>query len=493
MSSRIPEAAHPEPPDANSAEWATALASRARNWPVRRWWAWSTWFSPTKLSDSRFMIRLWVIARAIIFAIWLIAVRSAQGDVYYYYDRIRDLGQLGPAKTLTEYPTPVIWVLQIPYLLGFGQRVGYLIAFVAIMLALDAGFTHSLWRHGGRLRGIAVLFWTIFLFFVGPTAYLRFDLLPSVLAGWALLAAAKNRFGRAGALVGLGAATKLWPALLWPALLRGLKKDRIKATVAMFGLGGALAVISLLWGGWDRLLSPLTWQGGRHLQVESIWATIPMVLRIFFPYDYWVGVSSFQAFEIWGPGTNAFLLMADAATYLGYLLIIACYIRWLWPGRSQRRIEAAVLMLMVVLVIIVSNKTFSPQYIMWVGGPLAAGLAMVSSQDDPNAARRRRDERRLIRTGTVLLAITLLTQLVYPIGYAGLVKRGFMRIPVTLVLAVRNLGIVLLLVWVLQWIWSFLRRDRGPERSAERPGHRDRTAPPTTIGAVEQQSNRAGA
>lgn len=416
------------------------------------------------------MATLWLAARVVIFAIWLIAVPTTQGDVTYYYEKIRALAAVGPRQTLTEYPTPVIWVLQIPYYLGLGSRIGYVVAFVVIMLALDALFTRSLWRSGGRLRGVAVLFWTIFLFFVGPTAYLRFDLLPSVLAGWALLASARGLAGRAGALIGLGAATKLWPALLWPALLRGDRRSKWIATGSMFGVGGLLAAISLVWGGWDRLLSPLTWQGGRHLQIESIWATIPMAIRMVVPYEYWVGISSFQAFEIWGPGTNLFLALAGVATYLGYLLIIACYVRWLWPGRTQRRIEGAVMMLMVVLVIIVTNKTFSPQYIMWVGGPLAAGLAMVSAQDDPVTARRVRDERRLIRTGTVLLVITLLTQLVYPIGYAGLVRRWWLvLIPVTVVLVLRNLFVVMLLVWLLQWIWSFLRPGSSSQPSSTDP------------------------
>ena len=53
---------------------------------------------------------------------------------------------------------------------------------------------------------------------IGPLSYLRFDILPAVLAGAALLYARRVPWVT-GALTGLGAAIKLWPALLWLAFL----------------------------------------------------------------------------------------------------------------------------------------------------------------------------------------------------------------------------------------------------------------------------------
>ena len=74
----------------------------------------------------------------------------------------------------------MIWVLLIPYLIGFGNEHGYVIAFVCMMLALDALFSWSLWHSGGSMGGQAVVFWTLFLAMVGPTAFLRIDLITSV-------------------------------------------------------------------------------------------------------------------------------------------------------------------------------------------------------------------------------------------------------------------------------------------------------------------------
>ena len=111
---------------------------------------------------------------------------------------------------------------------------------------------------------------SLFVFLVGPLSYVRFDMIPAVLAGGALLAA-RTRPWVAGALTGLGAAIKLWPALLIPALLAD--KERRKPTAIGFVVVGfGLALISLVTGGLTRLFSPLTWQSGRGLQIESIWA-----------------------------------------------------------------------------------------------------------------------------------------------------------------------------------------------------------------------------
>lgn len=407
--------------------------------------------------DGRHLFWVWIGARLSVFGVWLLIAPSTQGDVIYYWSKIDQLSALGPEQTLVEYPTPVIWLLYLPYLLGFGTKIGYVIAFVACMLALDVGFSWSMWRNGGRLRSHALLFWTVFLALVGPTAYLRFDLIPAVLSGWALVSLTKQKYWLAGGFIGAGAATKLWPALMWPALCLD-KKSAWRSTVGVFGFGGLLAVLSLLWAGWDRLLSPLTWQTGRHLQVESIWASLPMLARVVVGDQYWVGISTFQAFEIWGPGVSILVALASLSSAVGYLGAVVIYILW-WRLPRRRLVESAALMLLVVLIIIITNKTFSPQYIMWLGGPLAAGFAVVSF--DQTGQERSRihalDQRRLARMGWAVLALTGLTQIVYPIGYGPLVQGTLGMTAVTLVLVVRNIGILALLFWTLAWVWGFLR------------------------------------
>ena len=158
----------------------------------------------------------WLVTRTL--ALLILATKAERfmvGDVYYYHRKLRALFDVGLDQTLNEYPTPVVWILLLPYGATGGSRVGYLVAFMVVMLLLDAAFTYALYRTAGRRHDRAVDFWLLFVFLVGALSYLRFDLLPAVLGGGALLAA-RRRPWVTGALTGLGAAVKLWPALLIP-------------------------------------------------------------------------------------------------------------------------------------------------------------------------------------------------------------------------------------------------------------------------------------
>lgn len=385
--------------------------------------------------------------------------RGAQGDVNYYFDHISLLGLMGPAQTMPEYPTPILWVLTVPWLLGFGTSTGFAAAFACLMLALDAAFAYTLWRFAGHRRGQAALFWTLFIAFLGPTVYQRFDLITSVLAGWSLLLLRRDRVGAAGALVGLGAAVKLWPVALWPALCGGQRKAILRAGAGLVAVGGTAALASLVWGGWDRLVSPLSYQSDRGLQVESVFASVPMLLRSLGLGDYAVAISRYQAFEIWGTGVHVWLQAASIAGIMAYGLIAASYIVWFRRGHGRMR-EAAVLMVFTIAVLIVMNKTFSPQYVIWLGGPLAATITILGGRQ-PNTPRHAKDGARLRRVIYLVLALTLLTIVVYPIGYQALVIDAVssppVRLLVTVVLVARNALVVWLGVELTAWVVEFLK------------------------------------
>lgn len=404
------------------------------------------------------MLRVWVISRVVLFLEWA-AMLFTLGDTRYYYENISTMDLYGPEATMIEYPTPVLWLLKLPDLFSFGHRWAYVAAFFLLMFLVDALFSWTLWREGGRLRGKAIAFWSAFVPLVGTTAYLRYDILTAVLAGWALLLLRKHRPTAAGAMVGIGAALKLWPALLWPALFAGTprevnRRNRRWTTIGFWGAGCGLALASLLWAGWDRLVSPLGWQGHRGLQIESVWASIPMIGRLVDPHSYWVAVSDFNAWEISGPGTDAFQQASTVATAIGLLGAVAAYVVWV-RRPEQRLIEGAALMLLVVYVMIVTNKTFSPQYIIWVGGPLAAGWAM-ASEGVRGSHQARCDEHHLAEISEWTLLVSLLTQVIYPIGYASLVGHRPGMIAATGVLVARNLLLCWTLYVVCAWIWSFL-------------------------------------
>jgi hypothetical protein len=342
----------------------------------------------------------------------------------------------------------VIWILWLPYGASFGSRVGYLIAFVIFMLALDALFTYALWRATGRHHDTSIDFWLIFVPLIGPLAYLRFDMLPAVVAGGALLAARRKPW-ITGALTGLGAAIKLWPALLIGAFM-SYRSDRRPAGLAFVVVGFGLALISLILGGWPRLISPLTWQSDRGLQIESIWATPLMLARALRPDQWIVDMSQYQAYEIFGPGVDAWVMISSIATVLGLVLIILLTVR---AFRHDGSTPAAIgfVVLAIVAIMTITNKTLSPQYLLWMGGPMAALLAY-----RPQA---RPDEQPAInRIAGQVLILALLTQLVYPLFYNSYLGREghAMIIISTIVTTIRNVALVVFTIEVCLMAWRML-------------------------------------
>lgn len=390
----------------------------------------------------------WLATRVLMLAVLALFERFITGDVFYYHRKITALFEVGLPGTLMEYPTPVVWILTLPYGLSLGNGWGYVVVFALFMLALDAALTYALWRSAGRRHDVAVDFWIVFVLFVGPLSYMRFDMIPAVLAGGALLAA-RTKPWVAGALTGLGAAIKLWPALLIPALL-ARKETRKPTAIGFVVVGFGLALLSLLTGGITRLFSPLTWQSGRGLQIESIWASPLMLLRMLDPSRWVVEISRYQAYEIFGSGVGGWQTVSDVATVLGLVGIVLLWVRAFRVRDGVSPVAVALVVLATVAVVIITNKTLSPQYILWLGGPVAALLLLRNQATTPDRLRGW-----VPRIGVATLVLALLTQLVYPLlydGYLGFTTPTWLVIA-TLVTALRNLGLLVFTVLTVVLAW----------------------------------------
>jgi hypothetical protein len=374
----------------------------------------------------------WILTRAVTLMLLVGLESDVTGDVVYYGRSLHVMFSGGTLhNTLIEYPLPVMLVLLPPFLLGGLNEIAFSILFVVAMLAVDAAFTGVLWRVDGRRRGEAVNFWLWFVPCVGPLAYFRFDVVPAALAGAAVLAALR-RPALCAALTATGAALKLWPAIMLPVFL--LRRGDRRVVVISFLVTGAIyAAGSLAFGGVDRTLSPLRWQSGRGLQIESVAATPLMLVRSFAPSHWEVAVSKYKAWELFGPSVPLYGWIATISSVLGLILLAV-----LWRRANARAVASVTtlgwLLFSTALVVTVTNKTLSPQYILWLGGPLAGLLCR-----DPG-------DRAVRRAAGLLLVISLLTQLTFPILYDDLTNDAWPAIPATLVLTVRN-GLLVYLTW----------------------------------------------
>lgn len=409
--------------------------------------------------DARSLALTWTASRAAMLVVAGLFGGPVTGDVRYYARSLHDMVYGGSVRlTLQEYPVPVLGIMLPQFLIGALSTVAFAFLFVASMLAVDAAFTAFLWRVTGRQLSPAVTFWLLFAPAMGALAYLRFDLIPAVLTGAAVLAMVR-RPRWTGVLTGLGVALKLWPVVMLPVFL--LRRTARAAVLGAFAITtAALAGASLAVAGYSRLVSPISWQGARGLQIESVPAMPLLLARSVHPHGIWdVRTSTYKATEIYGAGVSAMLLTSTFVTAAALLALV-----WLWL-RCRRAPELTTLgwlVLAAAAVLTVTNKTLSPQYILWLGGPLAALFVLTPA--DPAV-------RRIAR---LLIMLSVITQLIYPIWYDRLVNVGWALLPLTVLLAVRNV----LLCW-LAWlagaeVWR--RTQSGPPRvralraSAHRPG-----------------------
>lgn len=392
-------------------------------------------------------VGLWVLTRALMAALWASRESFIHNDVRYYHAQLTTHGLRG---ALIEYPTPIPVALEALRLLGLDSWQSFVVGFAVSMALLDAITTWWLWR---RVHRYAAIYWTCFIAAIGSLVWFRIDLIPAVAVtlalGWL------NRRPRAaGAAIAIGAATKLWPALLIGPMLGTGHRSRDRG-LGFLLTGGVLGLGSLAVFGLQRSLSPLTWQSDRGLQIESIPATVPMLQHAFGPPGtYRTELSRYNAWEIYGPGVAAWQHLGDVLMVVAVLF--ALVLVWLVAGNGigipnrrlhqsdsplvmATRLHAIVLATTAVIcAMIVANKTFSPQYMIWLAGPLAVLVCLPLDERDTIRARG------LAGLG---LVCAVATHLIYPLSYGGLISQQA-QIAATLLLAGRNLAMVVLTVLV---------------------------------------------
>jgi len=332
-----------------------------------------------------------------------------------------------------QYPPGAGAVFMAPLALPASYRLG----FMAVMLVADAAtFCLLLVR---RESTVGAWLWTLGGIALGPLLLARFDAVPTSLAVAGLITEIRLL---AGANFALGAWVKVWPALL---VLRG-PTPRTTA-LAVTGAGGVvlagLGVLALT-GSLPRAFDFLTEQGQRGLQLESVAAT-PLLLYdalVTKPAATYRVVFDYGALQVTGPGTRTAVLVCTLASLavVGWYLVstVQGWRRGDSPARSLWRALTLVLLLMV------TSRVLSPQYMVWalgVGGVVAA-----------RGLRRAR-----VVAALVLLAAAL-TQWLFPFHYAELRSR---EVGATLVIAVRN-GLLIAAATVSVWAASRGCSERSP-------------------------------
>jgi hypothetical protein len=333
------------------------------------------------------------------------------------------------------YPAGALVPMLLPALAGLTTTFGYAIGWCALVTLLDGVAVAALLRHrhddGARTAG--AWWWLGFLVLLGPVAIGRLDAIIAPLMILALLAGTRHP-RVAAALLAVGAWVKVAPGALLLPLAVAARRPLRDVVVPAVAVSAVVAATVSAMGGGRRLLSFLSAQQARGLQVESVTAT-PWVVAARWHDDVAIGLNQeLVTWEVAGPGTVAAARVLDLVLVLGVGVVAAL----LWRARQEGRAEPALLpgALALLVVLIVANKVGSPQFITWLAAPVA--VLLTGGWQALRTARAG-----WVRTVAVLvLVVAGLTQLVFPWGY----QRLLVGDPaVTSVLVVRNLLLVALL------------------------------------------------
>lgn len=382
-------------------------------------------------------VLLWVafvLVHAGVGVLGFVLPNEPMGDVYRVYEPwSRAVFGGGGVVGVTQdwvYPQLALLPMLLAHLPG-GLVGDYTVGWAVLVVLLDAvAFAVLIGRARSRGRVTGAVFWLAAIVCLGPVGVYRIDAIsvPLAILGclWLL-----RRPGLAAALLAAATWIKVWPAaLLAAAVVAVRRRATVIAAAALVSVAVLGAVVA--GGGADHALGFVTGQTGRGLQVEAP-VSAPYVWGALFGTDgsavyYDQGLLTFQ---VTGPHVDLVIaamtpILALAAA--GVLLIGVWRLR---RGASFVRLFP-VLALALVLVLIVINKVGSPQFHTWLFAPVVLGLVI--------------DRRRWASPAVLVLVAAALTQLVYPVLYGGIVSPAI--VPVA-VLTLRNLVLVVLLVWMV--------------------------------------------
>ncbi len=296
-----------------------------------------------------------------------------------------------PGGESWQYPPGAAYLMLMPRL-GPGT---YGESFVGLMLLFDLaglGLLALLGRRCGSYKGVWI--WLLGVPLLGTFAVLRFDLVPTVIA-IAALVVIHRRPQWFGALAGLGAAIKVWPIVL---LLGEWDRRRL-----LRASGAALAVLALVFAvsalAFGDPASFLGEQSNRGLQEEAV-ATLPWQAKAIVTGDLPPRAIRYGAWEIEGGGADT---VASLLTWLSLAVLVAAAAWWGLRARAIRAgrdhlAEASVsrdFVFVVVLLLVVTSRVLSPQYMTWLLGLAAVVLTAATT--------------RLARPAWLVLAATIFT------------------------------------------------------------------------------------
>jgi hypothetical protein len=272
---------------------------------------------------------------------------------------------------------------------------------------------------------------------------------PVALVGILLLV---TRPALAGALLAVAAWIKVWPAALVAAALVALR-ERLRILLGSVAVTLVVLLVALALGAGGNVLSFVTQQTGRGLQIEAVMATPWMWDALLGPghsrvyYD-----TSILTFQLQGEGVATAAAVATPLLALAAVALLAVGLLAVRRGRAVGEVLPP-LVLALTVALILFNKVGSPQFVTWLAVPILYGLVTAAAGSG-----------RAFRVPATLgLVIAGLTQIVYPYAYHELLSSP-PNLVMVMILTARNVLYVTLFAWA---VVALAETARHPVREPE--------------------------
>ncbi|GHO61920.1 hypothetical protein KSC_008120 [Ktedonobacter sp. SOSP1-52] len=305
----------------------------------------------------------------------------------------RQLSGVRSHTTPREYPILTLLPFSLPLIVPFQfyqQAFACLVLLIVVLL-------YFLVKHFISTRS-AILFLIYAVIAGWSTLTSRFDIFPAACTMFALLLAERKRWTWAYVCIALGTFLKFYPVLLLLPLLlaqqqasQGLWYARQRWLPILVGFVGCTILITLasLLISIPGTMGALSYFQARPLEIETLsGAFIWLGSFVGFPYHYRYAFVSMNV-------TSA---LDSIVSLAGTLLLVAgiltlCWLQW------RKKIALSMAFLVMIALVLVTGKIFSPQYIIWLL---------------PLLATARQETRPAIVLWT---SVMLLTYFIYPVVY----------------------------------------------------------------------------
>lgn len=303
-------------------------------------------------------------------------------NIYYKSSLYLLEGKLPYRDFNLEYPPFAILPFVLPRMVALGLAKNYYIyAFLFLLENIVFSTINMLLLlqvvsvYASQRQTIRVLvFYTFFALIISPVLLWRYDLFPTVLTVVALVAVLSNRPTLAGISLGLGVAAKLYPLVLLPVFTLYFFTNKSYRAILNIWLGtlGAvfLSFLPFIITTKDKLFSFLDYHKERGLQIESLPAGIISLVHKWGLIEVKT-IASYGSRDIVSPLDHIVLAVLPLLLMIVYIsMLISCWYRF----REEKNIKKEKLKvdslvaytLLALLIFIITNKVFSPQYIVWI-------------------------------------------------------------------------------------------------------------------------------